>query len=486
MKGVIYARYSSEKQREESILGQIRDCTAFAKRENIEIVGTYKDEAISGRSDRRPSFQRMIADALRGNFDCIIVWKGDRFSRNRGDSATYKAKLKKHGVKVLYAMEPNVEGPESILMEGINEAYAEFYSAELGVKISRGMRENILQGKWTGGKLPYGYALDKDNRYVINEDEAALVRELYQTYVGGNVSILGISKKWKERGIVNREGKPFHDSVLHHILKRPIYAGMMVYKGEAIEPGIPAIVDKAVFEKAQQKLAENQKIRSSFKGKMDYLLSGIVFDGDTGIRLNADCGKSATGTVYRYYSNRQTKDRGEALVRYPKDLLENAVMECVVTTIKRKPFLEKMRKYVEEYAGKKSPSLERAEKALGDTNTRIGRLTRFIEDGDDFPDIKNRIRELQDLKRRQEEEIQKCRSSGEVITMEEVECYFDMLKKTASLTAPGRRKLIETLVRAVFARSDGNIQVFYNFRDFVGTGPGESLSSLGKRYAPPR
>ena len=87
MKAVIYARYSSDNQREESIEGQIRDCRAYAERNGIEIVGTYIDRAYSARTDRRPDFQRMIKDSAKKNFDVVIVWKLDRFARNRFYSA---------------------------------------------------------------------------------------------------------------------------------------------------------------------------------------------------------------------------------------------------------------------------------------------------------------------------------------------------------------------------------------------------------------
>ena len=136
MNGVIYARYSCEKQTENSILGQVRECKLFAERNGINIIDVYKDEAISGRTaTKRPAFMKMIHDAGLHIFDCIIVWKGDRFSRSRADAAKYKSELKKLGVKVLSATEANVTGPEAILMDGINEAFAEYFSVELAAKV---------------------------------------------------------------------------------------------------------------------------------------------------------------------------------------------------------------------------------------------------------------------------------------------------------------------------------------------------------------
>ena len=135
MKGVIYARYSSDNQREESIEGQLRECKEYAERNDITILGTYIDRALSAKTDNRPEFQHMIKDSTKGLFDVVIVWKLDRFARNRYDSARYKNLLKKNGVKVISARENISEGSEGIILEAMLEGYAEYYSAELSEKV---------------------------------------------------------------------------------------------------------------------------------------------------------------------------------------------------------------------------------------------------------------------------------------------------------------------------------------------------------------
>ena len=142
MKAVIYARYSSDNQREESIEGQIRECTEYAVRNDITILSSYVDRALSARTADRPEFQRMIADSEKGLFDVVLVWKLDRFSRDRYDSAHYKHILKKNGVRVISARENISEGPEGIILESMLEGYAEYYSAELSEKIQRGQKVN--------------------------------------------------------------------------------------------------------------------------------------------------------------------------------------------------------------------------------------------------------------------------------------------------------------------------------------------------------
>ena len=160
MKGVIYARYSSDNQREESIEGQLRECKEYAERNDIMILGTYIDRALSAKTDNRPEFQHMIKDSAKGLFDVVLVWKLDRFARNRYDSARYKNILKKNGVKVISARENISEGSEGIILEAMLEGYAEYYSAELSEKVIRGLTDNALKCKYNGGTVPIGYYID--------------------------------------------------------------------------------------------------------------------------------------------------------------------------------------------------------------------------------------------------------------------------------------------------------------------------------------
>ena len=162
MNSFIYARYSSDGQTENSIEGQIRECRDYAEKNGITVLGSYIDRAYSAKTDARPQFQKMIKDSSKKLFDVIIVWKLDRFARNRYDSAHYKAVLRKNGVKVLSATEPISEDSTGILLESLLEGYAEFFSAELSEKVKRGMTENALKCKWNGGGIPVGYFIDNE------------------------------------------------------------------------------------------------------------------------------------------------------------------------------------------------------------------------------------------------------------------------------------------------------------------------------------
>ncbi|MBD8943625.1 MAG: recombinase family protein [Ruminococcaceae bacterium] len=157
MNGVIYARYSSDNQREESIEGQLRECNDFAKRNDITIVDSYIDRAFSATTDKRPAFQKMIKDSAKNMFDVIIVWKLDRFARNRYDSAHYKAQLCKNGVKVISANENISKGSDGIILESVLEGMAEYYSTDLSEKVIRGLTENTMKCKFNGGPITFGF-----------------------------------------------------------------------------------------------------------------------------------------------------------------------------------------------------------------------------------------------------------------------------------------------------------------------------------------
>ena len=214
MNAVIYARYSSDNQREESIEGQLRECGEYAQRNGITVVGSYIDRALSAKTADRPEFQRMIKDSAKGLFEIVLVWKLDRFSRDRYDSAHYKHILKKNGVKVVSAKEHISDGPEGIILESMLEGYAEFYSAELSEKIHRGQKENALKGKNNGGGIPLGYLLDKQTqKLVVDPETAPLVVEIFERYSEG--ATVQYTVQTEEHGEQQRKPNAKYDLTNH-------------------------------------------------------------------------------------------------------------------------------------------------------------------------------------------------------------------------------------------------------------------------------
>lgn len=178
---------NSDSQREESIEGQLRECKAFAEKNGITIFGTYIDRALSAKTDNRPQFQKMIQDSGKRLFDVVLVWKLDRFARNRYDSAQHKNTLKKNGVKVVSATEQIAEDSTGILIESILEGYAEYYSVELSEKVRRGQKENALKGKYNGGGMPMGFVKNSQQEYEIDPITAPVVLGAFKRYSNGEL-----------------------------------------------------------------------------------------------------------------------------------------------------------------------------------------------------------------------------------------------------------------------------------------------------------
>lgn len=151
----------------------------------------------------------MIKNSAKGLFDIALVWKLDRFARNRYDSARYKNILKKNGVKVISAKENISEGSEGIILEAMFEGYAEYYSAELSEKVIRGLTDNALKCKYNGGTVPLGYYIDEQQYYQIDPKTAPVVLDMFTRYSEGStmqelVNLLNDrGKDWIENLVIN-------------------------------------------------------------------------------------------------------------------------------------------------------------------------------------------------------------------------------------------------------------------------------------------
>lgn len=332
---VIYARYSSDRQREESIEGQIRECRAFASTNGYEIIGIYTDRALSARTDQRPDFLRMIADSDRHIFQFVIVYSLDRFSRSRYDSAIYKNRLKKNGVRVLSAKENIRDDPTGVILESLLEGYAEYYSLELAQKVKRGMIDNLLEGKWVGTAIPFGYRKGDDAKLHIDEAKRNAVIDIFQMYADHS-RIVDIIRYLNNRHFTTSQDRPFSRNSLNHILGNPIYTGTFRWGGESYKDYAPRIISDELFE-CVQKIKTGRK-HSRTRGKSpDYELTGKIFCGRCGLHMVGVSGTSKSGFSYYYYkcSGRTHGKKSCDSRSIRRDIIENAVYEATVSMLKQ-------------------------------------------------------------------------------------------------------------------------------------------------------
>jgi len=488
MNGVIYARYSCDHQREESIEGQIRECREYADRNGINIIEVYADRALTGKTDKRPRFQKMIKDSEKRQFDVIVVWKLDRFSRNRYDSATYKNKLKKNGVRVVSAKEQISDSPEGIILESMLEGMAEYYSADLAVKITRGLKENALKGWYNGGTVPLGYMRGPEKKLVINPDTAPLVVEIYERYANGE-TVREIIASLNERGIKTTRGCSFRQSSLDTLLTNDVYIGYYRAMGETIEGGMPAIVSRELFDRVQQRRAKNRRAPSSAKADVEYLLTTKLFCGRCGSMMAGESGKSHMGTKYYYYKcGRHKRAEGCRQRSLRKEVAEKIVIDRAIEIIQREGVIE----FVAECAAKmqlqESSILPVLQAELKEVNKGIDNMLNAILMGIVTESTKARLESLEADRKRIEASIAKEKMDHPEIPKEYFADWLQRLKSGDKDNPEYRKMMTDVFINAVYLTDEG-LTFGLNFIDGVETIPlrdwNQAVGSDSLGLAPP-
>ena len=478
MKAVIYARYSSDNQREESIEGQLRECRAFAEKNDIQIVGTYIDRAYSAKTDNRPEFQQMIKESSGRTFDIILVWKLDRFARNRYDSAHYKAMLRRNGVRVVSATESISEGAEGILLESVLEGMAEYYSAELAEKVNRGMTENALKCKFNGGTPPLGYVIDKDQFYQIDPITAPIVLEAFQRYASG-ASMREVVDEMNLKGIRTNRGGKMNINRVTGMLHNRRYIGEFRYRDIVQPGGIPAIVPEELFNQVQERMAANKKAPARHKAEEEYLLTTKLFCGKCQCYMAGESGTGKNGTTHRYYKCVSVKHhRGCDKKSVRKGWIENAVIFMARKIIFDDDLIEDVAQTVEEELNTESTALAALRAQYDATQKSLDNLLLAIEQGILTPTTKHRMEQLEEEKKELSAQIAKEELSKPKLTKNQIIFWFHRLRKLDMSKVEHRRRLIDSFINAVFLFEDHMVFVF-NFKGGTATVTFEELEAAG-------
>lgn len=340
MKGaVIYARYSSERQNEQSIEGQLRICNQYAEANGLTILDKYIDRAMTGTNDNRPAFQQMLSDSGKPvPWDIVLVYAIDRFGRNSIEIALNKQKLKKNHKTLISATQrtsENLDGTKNldgILLENMYIGLAEYYSAELSQKIKRGLFENRSKGLFPGGRIAYGYRVE-NKRVYIDEEKAKVVLYIFQQYAQGVIA-KDIIADLTTKGITHL-GKPFEINTLYKMLRLRKYIGICNCAGKDYDNIYPPIVPVALFEEVGC-ILENNKIGSK-SNKVEFLLKGKLVCGYCGKSLQGDSGTSRNGDKKYYYKCMGRKKMNICCKEIiPKDKLETTIINAIMRVF-RKP-----------------------------------------------------------------------------------------------------------------------------------------------------
>ena len=468
MKAVIYARYSSDSQREESIEGQLRECTEYAERNGITVLRSYIDRALSARTADRPEFQNMIKDSEQKLFDVVLIWKLDRFSRDRYDSAHYKRILKKNGVKVISVKENISDGPEGIILESMLEGYAEYYSAELSEKIQRGQKENALKCKNNGGNTPLGYVVGTDGVLAVDPLTAPLVTEIFTRYDSGE-SISEITASLNGRGLKTKKGKAFKIGGVSLILKNRKYIGEYQYGSVIIPKGIPAIIDDDLFDRVQQRMALNKKAPAKGKAAKEYLLTTKLFCGTCGRLMVGESGKSRTGVMYHYYKCSGAKRHlGCKRKAIRKQWIERAAVLITVQRVLKDDEIDRIAAAIVSLQEREDTTLPAMRFQLAACEKAIDNMLNAIQQGIITASTKERLEQLETQCQELKLSILQVQMTKPRYTKEQIVSWISRFKYGNVDDPQYHKQIIDTFINSIYVFDD-KIVFTYNFQN--GTEP---------------
>lgn len=457
---VAYARYSSAGQRDVSIDQQLADIRAYAEKYGYRVVHEYADHAKSGfkNSAARAAFQSMLAAAPSGSFDTVIAWKVDRFGRNREESALYKKDLRQYGVSVVYAMEHIPAGAAGVLTEGMLESIAEWYSRNLAENVSRGMNDNARKAIYNGTKI-LGYRVGPDGHYVIDEEQAAVVRRIFDLYISG-YSAVSIASELGAAGVQSARGRKLTSDVVLRIISAEYYKGVYRWGDVRVPGGMPVIIPEETWEEAQR--MKTKTARHVEKSPADFLLTGKVFCGLCGKPMVGDSGKSRNGTIHYYYNCTGHKSRAgysRTCDKHPvrKDELEDAVLDFIYDHCLNGEEQEKIADVIikaQEESESKSPRAALASE-LKETEKKISNINDAIENGIWNSSTAVRLKTLEDAAEHLRASIAELDfTRSQLLDKDRILFFLSRMAKYDRNNPARRRQLIEMFINSVFVFED--------------------------------
>ena len=464
----VYMRFSSSSQSEQSIEGQLRDIISYCLEHKFYIFAIYIDRGLSAKTtEKRTEFLRMIADSEKRHWQYVLVWKLDRFARNRNDSALYKMRLSRNNVKVLSVTERISDSPEGIILESVLEGLAEFYSAELSQKIHRGIRESVAKKQSLGGQLPLGYK-SVDKKLVPDPATSHIVQLAFELYASG-WTVADICREFNTRGYRTSKGAQFNANSFKVLLRNKKYIGVYKYNGVEVENGMPPIISKELFYAVQKRLKEVGDAPGRGKAKVNYLLSGKLFCGDCGNHMTGDTGTGKRGGQYHYYTCHGKKKLHICKMKsLPKDWIEDIVVREAFSVLTAEN-IERIadiavRQNEEDLA--KNTRLTDLKRQLKTTEKSIQNICNAIEKGIASDTLMARLTELESTKKcviKDINDIEKC-----VFRLDKHQVIYWLSQfLDGNIEEPAvRRQLINLLVNAVYVRSlpddDWEVTITYN------------------------
>lgn len=489
----IYARRSSDRQNEESTAQQIAVCKEMAERMGFTVIRTFADEAVSGKTDRRPEFQKMVRAVEAGKCHVVIAYKSNRIARNMLQALTYENRFEQAGVRIIYAKEEfgdNAAGRFALRnMMNLNQ----FYSENMSEDIKRSLYTYAQECKVLNGLLPLGYCKGPDGKYAIEPEGAKIVREIFFLYTSG-VKSSEIVRIMNGRGIKTSRGKKFTVGTIERMVKNERYIGVYKYADIRIEGGVPAIIDKETFEAAARRLQEAHRAPASSWHDTDYLLTGKLFCGHCGSPMRGESGRGRHGGTYNYYCCAKKKKDARLCKkkRVRKDHIEDAVIRFTVKHALTDEVINAVADAAIQIQGQQKHVSIRQERLdrIAAITKQLANMTQAIADGFYTKAIGAQMVELEKEQEELAAKVAEEEYERPVFTKEQIVKWMTSFRDKDPSKPKTRKQIIDIFVNAIYLYDD-HFTITYNTSRMQDTVPlsaveaaetaasGSSLSSFG-------
>ena len=462
---IAYYRFSSHSQNEASIDQQRELAHAWADAHGFKIVKEYEDAAISGTTENRPGFQQMLSEVAKIRPRVLIMWKTDRLGRDKYVLAMAKRTIRDAGCEIrLLAENIPTDGPEGVLIEGLMDAMAEYYSRQLSQNIQRGMDYNAQHALYNGHKL-FGYGVDKSTkRYIVDPDTAPFVQRMFAEYAEGK-AMQTICDELNAQGLRTTRGAKFGVKTMNKMLQNRAYIGEYRHGDIVVEGGMPALVDEETFDKVQRKFAENKRKGSQRARGMDendaprYWLTGKVYCGKCGNTLQGVSGTSGTGRTYYYYYCSAQRRKQCTLKKVRKEKLEDAVTMILRSILHDSENLMSLAVDAAAYYEKNyrdTGYLDGLEAKRREVEKSLANLVKVIESGLISETVTERLVQLEEQKRALNEAIEAENIRAALCEDEHtIKAYFEKFLHADFDNPETRDQVLEYFVDKIYLTDDG-------------------------------
>lgn len=465
-RAVIYARYSSDKQTEDSIEAQLRACREYASSKQYQIIDTYIDEAVSGKTANRTQYQKLLRDCEKGKFEIILIHKYDRIARNLLEHVTLEQKLKAKNILLIATAQDFGLSNEAKIMRSLVWSMSEYYNDNLAQETKKGLKETALKGLHTGGCPPFGYDV-VNQKYVINDFEAIFVRKIFDC-ASKRSGFVDIIKEMEDCGVKGKRGKPIKYPQIYEILRNEKYTGTFIYSPSEeknrsnrrnkpnairIENAMPQIISKEQFQEVQKIMTERKQT-----GKTKYLCSGLVYCR-CGAKMHAIKSKKK-GHEYLYYNC--SKHCGAPVIHM--EVVDNAAKDYLHELLSKETQKEvsKAMQLYQIYTDDTEKDFQKTiNKKVREKEKRYNNLMDTLASGavnqTVIADITN---EMETLK--SEIESLKCRKPPKDFTFDYVSQWLEALKANPD------EKAIHLLIERIDVKSTTDIRITSTLTSVVG------------------